>query len=40
MWAEQLGNFWPSHEFVDRKELEQLGIKGNLRIADILVDSV
>ena len=38
--AEELSNFWPSHEFVDREELEQLGIEGDLGVANILVDSV
>jgi hypothetical protein len=30
MWAEQLGNLWPSHKFVDCEELEKLCVEGNL----------
>jgi hypothetical protein len=35
-----LRNFWPSHEFVNGEELEELGIKWYLGISGISVNAV
>lgn len=40
MGAEFLGYHWPAHELGDGKELEELGIKGELYIAGIELDAV
>lgn len=38
--AKELGDFGPAHELVDREELEELGVVGDLRVARVLVDAV
>ena len=40
MRTKELRNFWPSHEFVDGEELEELGIKWYLGISGIFVNAV
>ncbi len=30
VWPKQLGNFWPSHEFVNGEEFQQLCVEGDL----------
>ena len=30
VWAEKLCNFWPSHEFVDSEQFEELGVERDL----------
>ena len=40
MWTEDLGDFRPTHEFVNGKQLKKLGFEGNLRVPRIAVDSV
>ena len=40
MGTEQFGNFWPSHEFVNGEELEELGIKRDLEDSGIFLYTV
>jgi hypothetical protein len=40
MWAEQLGNFWPSHQFVDSEELQELCVEGNLVDSSVFLYAV
>lgn len=38
--TEEFGYFWPSHKFVDSKELEELCIERDLSVSSVLVDAV
>ena len=38
--TEHLGDFGPSHEFVDGEEFEELGFQGHLSVAGVSLDAV
>jgi hypothetical protein len=40
MRTEQLSDFWPSHEFMNGEELEELSVEGNLRDSGIFLNAM